>query len=95
MARPQVADGETASSCEYNNKQPRTNDKGWSSSLGVRRDANNHSPQKKKQICYEYWTDSLDKRPKPRNMDMRFGLWDVRSLYRAGSIMTVSGELSK
>jgi hypothetical protein len=34
-------------------------------------------------------TDSLDK----LNMDMRFVLWNVRSLYRAGSLMTVSGEL--
>jgi hypothetical protein len=28
-------------------------------------------------------------------MDMRFGLWNVRSLYRAGSLITVSRELSK
>jgi hypothetical protein len=28
-------------------------------------------------------------------MDMRFGLWNVRSLYRTGSSMTVSKELSK
>jgi hypothetical protein len=28
-------------------------------------------------------------------MDMRFGLWNVRSLYRAGSLMAVSMELSK
>jgi hypothetical protein len=28
-------------------------------------------------------------------MDMRFGLWNVRSLYRAGSLMSVSRELSK
>jgi hypothetical protein len=27
-------------------------------------------------------------------MDMRFGLWNVRSLYRAGSLMTVSRELA-
>jgi hypothetical protein len=26
-------------------------------------------------------------------MDMRIGLWNVRSLYRAGSLMTVSKEL--
>jgi hypothetical protein len=31
----------------------------------------------------------LDKRTKLRNMDMRFGTWNVRSLYRAGSLMTV------
>jgi hypothetical protein len=28
-------------------------------------------------------------------MDMKFGLWNVRSLYRAGSLMTVSRELSR
>jgi hypothetical protein len=28
-------------------------------------------------------------------MDMRFGLWNVGSLYRAGSIMTVSRELAR
>jgi hypothetical protein len=28
-------------------------------------------------------------------MDMRFGLWNVRNLYRAGSLMTVLRELSK
>jgi hypothetical protein len=27
-------------------------------------------------------------------MDMRFGLWNVRSLYMVGSLMTVSKELS-
>jgi hypothetical protein len=28
-------------------------------------------------------------------MDMRFGTWDVRSLYRAASMMIVSKELAK
>jgi hypothetical protein len=28
-------------------------------------------------------------------MDMRFGLWIVRGLYRADSLMTVSRKLSK
>jgi hypothetical protein len=28
-------------------------------------------------------------------MDMRFGTWNVRSLYRAGSLMTVSWELAR
>jgi hypothetical protein len=27
------------------------------------------------------WTDSLDKRPKLRNIDMKFGTRNVRSLY--------------
>jgi hypothetical protein len=39
--------------------------------------------------------DSLDKRPKLRKMGMRFGTWKVRSLYRAGSLMTVVKEISK
>jgi hypothetical protein len=41
------------------------------------------------------WTDSLDKRPKRWNTGMRFALWNVRSLYKAGSLMTVSRELSR
>jgi hypothetical protein len=28
-------------------------------------------------------------------MDMSFGFWNVRSLYRAGSLMTVSRELTR
>jgi hypothetical protein len=28
-------------------------------------------------------------------MDMRFGLWNVRSLYKVGFLMTVSRELSE
>jgi exonuclease III len=28
-------------------------------------------------------------------MDMRFGTWNVRSLYRSGSFKTVAGELGK
>jgi hypothetical protein len=28
-------------------------------------------------------------------MDIRFGTWNVRSLYRAGSLMTVSRELAR
>jgi hypothetical protein len=28
-------------------------------------------------------------------MDMRFGMWNVRSLYRAGSLKTVARELWK
>jgi hypothetical protein len=28
-------------------------------------------------------------------MDMRFGTWNIRSLYRSDSLMTVSMELSR
>jgi hypothetical protein len=41
------------------------------------------------------WTDSLDKRPKLKKMDMRFGSWNVRSMYRAGSLRAVAKEISK
>jgi hypothetical protein len=41
------------------------------------------------------WTDSLDKRLKIKKMDMRFGTWNVRSLYRSGLLMIVVKELSR
>jgi hypothetical protein len=41
------------------------------------------------------WMDSLDKRPKRWNMDMRSGLWNVMRLYKVGSLMTVLGKLSR
>jgi hypothetical protein len=49
MARPRVADGRDGLqhwrlAGNILNKQPRTNDKGWFSSLGVGRGANNPSP---------------------------------------------------
>jgi hypothetical protein len=28
------------------------------------------------------WTDSMDKRPNRKKVDMRFGTWHVRSMYR-------------
>jgi hypothetical protein len=77
------------------NKQPRTNDKWWSSSLGLT------TPHRKSKLvtkCInepQTWTDSLDNRLKRRNMDMRFGTWDIGSLYRVGTLMTVSRELSR
>jgi hypothetical protein len=33
------------------------------------------------------------KDPKQRNMDMRFGTWNVWSLYRVGSLITVEGTV--
>jgi hypothetical protein len=41
------------------------------------------------------WADSLDKRPKRKKMDMRFGICKVRSMYRAGSLRTVAEEIAK
>jgi hypothetical protein len=39
--------------------------------------------------------DSLKKRPRRKKMDMRFGAWNVRSMYRAGSLRAVAEEISK
>jgi hypothetical protein len=41
------------------------------------------------------WTESLDKRPKRKKMDMRFDTWNVRSMYRAGSLRAIEEEISK
>jgi hypothetical protein len=41
------------------------------------------------------YADSLDKRPKLWGMDVRFGTWNVRSLYRTGFLKTVSKELAR
>jgi exonuclease III len=37
----------------------------------------------------------LDKRPKRKKINMRFGTWNVKSLYRAGSLRIVADEFSK
>jgi hypothetical protein len=38
---------------------------------------------------------SLHKQTKLKKMNMRFGAWNVRSLYRAGSLMTVANKILK
>jgi hypothetical protein len=40
-------------------------------------------------------TDSLDKRPKRKKMDMRFGTWNDRTIYREGSLRAIVKEISK
>ena len=40
------------------------------------------------------WTDNL-KRPWQTKMDMRFGTWNVRSLYRAGALDLVTSEIDR
>jgi hypothetical protein len=37
----------------------------------------------------------LDKQLKQKKMDMRFGTWNVRSMYRAGSLRAVAEKISK
>jgi hypothetical protein len=38
---------------------------------------------------HQTWMNSLGKQPKPNKMDMRVGTWNVRSMYRAGSLREV------
>jgi hypothetical protein len=35
------------------------------------------------------WTNFSDKRPKLKKMDVKFGTWNIRNLYLAGSLMAV------
>jgi hypothetical protein len=59
------------------------------------------NPHGKKKLATKHltqprtWSGSLDKRPKRRNMEMRFGTWNIRNLYRTGWLVTVPKELSK
>jgi hypothetical protein len=39
--------------------------------------------------------NSLKKLPNQQNMEIRFGTWNVKRLYRAGSLVRVMKELSK
>jgi hypothetical protein len=41
------------------------------------------------------WKDSLDTLLKLRKMNMGFGTWNIRSLYRVGSLLTVAKEIAK
>jgi hypothetical protein len=97
MARPQVTDGGDglqvwSVAANILNKQSRRAEKGWSSRLGVGRGANNCSLYKNKLVTKNHkkprtWTDSVDKRPERKKMDVRFGTWNVRRtrMYSSGS----------
>jgi exonuclease III len=37
----------------------------------------------------------VDKKTKRKKIDMRFGTWNVRSMYRAGSLRTVAEKITK
>jgi hypothetical protein len=41
------------------------------------------------------WTDSLAKQSRRKKMDMRFGIWNVRRMYKACSLRAVGEEISK
>jgi hypothetical protein len=100
MVRPQVAnagDGLQIWRVATNilNKQSRTADNGWSSGLGLSMGLTTPHRKRNKLVTKRHkgplsWTDSLDKRPKLRKMKIRFGTWNVRTLHRAGSLMTAT-----
>jgi hypothetical protein len=104
MARPRVADrGDGLQiwriAVNMLNKQSWTADSGWSSSLGVVQGANNPPLLNSILVTNHYAqprnrTDYLAQ-PKRWKMDMRFGTWNVRILYRSGSLKTVARELGK
>jgi hypothetical protein len=104
MARPQVAYGGNSLqlwriAANRLNKQPTTVDKGWFYRMGFVRGAKTLTA-KNKPVTKSFnapWTrkDYLDKRNNRRNMDMRFCTWNIKSLYRPGSLGTVSKELAK
>jgi hypothetical protein len=82
------------------NNQQQTVDKGRFSILWFGCGANTTNTMRSKIVMKcsnkpHTWTDYLGIRLKLRNMDMRFSTWNIRSLYGAGSIMTVSKELSE
>jgi hypothetical protein len=92
---------ETPSKYEGNifNKQSRTADKGWSSSLGL--GVGITTPRHKNKLVTKMfkkprnWNDFLDKRPKLKKINMRFGTWNVRSMYRAGPLRALAEGISE
>jgi hypothetical protein len=89
--RHQVADGGDGlqiwrEAANILNKQSWTADKGWSSSLEVGCEASNSSNNvvTKDHKKPRTGTDSLDKQPMRKKMDMRFGTRNVGTMCRAG-----------
>jgi hypothetical protein len=82
MVRPRVADAghglqilRVAANIRVLIKQSRITDKGVSSRFGVGLEANNNSPQESNFVTKRHkgprtWTDSLDKRLRPRKTDI-------------------------
>jgi hypothetical protein len=81
------------------NKLSWTADSGWSSNWGRGGFRTRLTIPHRKKLTFPemlrvYIALDLDTLGR-QNMDMRFGTWNIRSLYRAGSLMTVSRELSR
>jgi hypothetical protein len=104
MARPQVATGGDrlqiwTVAVNTLNKQSRTADRGWSSSLVVRRGASNHHRKTPDLLCNVLKSLGpgriLWKNDPNAEKWMRFGTRNVRSLCRIGSLKTAARELGK
>jgi hypothetical protein len=91
MARPQDEGGGDGlqirkAAANIPNKQSCTADKGGTPAYELI----GQFPAVKKPACYEMLRGVSDlEQPNQRKMDMRFGTWNARSLYRSGSLKTV------
>jgi hypothetical protein len=104
MARHQVADGADGMqiwrvAVNILNKQSRTAERGWSSSLWLGTGADSPPPSNLLSVTKQEGgprnrTGSLA-RTKHRKMVMSFGTWNGGSLYSIGSLKTVGRELEK
>jgi hypothetical protein len=81
------------------NKHSRKANKEQSSSLVVGRSANNSPPWKLSLLQKRIHLPRIRKgplvRPKQQKTDTRYGTWNVRILYRSGSITAVTRELTR
>jgi hypothetical protein len=93
MVRPQVADRGTTSRYGSYLWIHWISSRGQSTrgGLGVGLTTTHH----KNKPVTKHMTDSLDKWHKWWSKDIRLGTWNVKSVYKAGSLVTVSKELSK
>jgi hypothetical protein len=101
MAYPRALNGEDLQiwrvAVNFFNMQWWTADKGWCFSLGIGQGQT--TLHHIKPPCHVMLHRVLDldryfEITKQRKMDMRFGTWNVRSLYRSGSLKTLSRELN-
>jgi hypothetical protein len=79
------------------NNQSRTADIEWSHRLGVTRGANNTVKNNLlRNVTQDFGTGQIFfKRCRQRKIDMIFGTWNFKNLYRAGSLITVASELTR
>lgn len=89
MAGPQVANGGNALQLRLHNPggPTRNGPPVWELSVALTALHRKNKPMTRR--------DSLNRRPKLRNMDIKFGTWNVRTFYITRSLMTVSKELAR